>query len=159
MILSKFEDLKQIKFKNQYKLEDALHRTAIVVLSHPFNYCRILIQLGYEPLRPVLVDTLFGGSKYAHPSVFQYIKYIQFEDGVLGLFRGAGHRLCGELTREFFYVNTLHVCKQIDKLQNEDASKKQKKLQSKLDEETSDEDSGKKNKDEVIFSFLILINY
>lgn len=125
MIFSK-PDLSRINFKNQYKPEDALHRCVIVVLGHPIAYCRVLIQLGYEPLRPILVDTLFGGSRYAYPSVFKYISYIKHEDGVTGLFRGAGHRLCSELVGEFFYVNSLHVYKQIDK-QYEKGDKKKGK--------------------------------
>jgi len=138
MIFSK-PDLDKINFSNQYKIDEALHRGIIVVLSHPFAYCRVLIQLGYEPLRPILVDTLFGGSCYAYPSVFKYISYIKKEDGLTGLFRGAGHRLCSELTREFFYKNSLHVCNQIDKQQYADDKSKDEKKKNTSDEESKDE--------------------
>lgn len=120
MILSKFEDINKVKFRNKFTPEDALHRTCVIVVSHPFNYCRILMQLGYEPFRPILVDTLFGGSRYAYPSVFKYVDYIRIEDGILGLFRGLGFRLCSELSRDFFYVNALDICKQLDKIKDND---------------------------------------
>lgn len=136
MILSKL-DVNKINFSNHYKVEDAIQRTVFIFVSYPFTYCRILIQLGYEPFRPILVDTLFGGSRYAYPSVFKYINYIQTEDGLIGLFRGSGHRLCAELTREFLDTNTLDVCKQIDQLINEETDKKKKP---KKDDESDDEE-------------------
>lgn len=144
MILSRLEDINKVKFRNKFKTEDALHRTGVIVLSHPFNYCRILMQLGYEPFRPELVDTLFGGSRYAYPSVFRYIKYIRAEDGLFGVFRGLGFRLCSELSREFLYVNCLDVCNQLDKLDDKDT--KEKKKDDKDDKEDNDEENEDKKR-------------
>lgn len=128
MVLSKFrQDLNKVKFNNRYKLEEAAQRTLIVTLGHPFSYSRILMQVGYEPFSPYLVDTLFGGSKYVYPSVFKFIEFIRTEDGIAGLFRGVGFRICSELAHDFFYVNTLDLCHQIERLANGEEAERKKK--------------------------------
>lgn len=150
MVFSKFrQDLNKVKFSNHYKLEEAAQRTLIITLGHPFNFSRILMQVGYEPFQPYLVDTLFGGSKYVYPSVFKFIEFIRTEDGILGLFRGIGFRICSELAQDFFYVNTLDVCHQIERLATEeddelkaDNLKKKRKYSDnyEADDESDDED-------------------
>ena len=131
MVLSKFRrDINEVKFNNKFQLGEAAHRALIITLSHPFSYSRILMQVGYEPFSPYLSDTLFGGSKYVYPSVFKFIEFIRTEDGLTGLFRGIGFRLCSELTNDFFYLNMLDLCDQIQKQtkgkeeKNEDKKKK-----------------------------------
>lgn len=147
MVLSKFRhDINKVKFNNQYQLDEAAQRALMITLSHPFSYSRILMQVGYEPFTPYLVDTLFGGSKYVYPSVFKFIEFIRTEDGLPGLFRGIGFRICSELTQDFLYLNTLDLCKQIDKLANENEPKdgdKKKKLEDSYEaDDESDDGSG-----------------
>ena len=38
---------------------------------HPFEYSKVLIQLGHEPLAPRNTKTLLGRPALAYPSVFQ----------------------------------------------------------------------------------------
>lgn len=55
---------------------------------HPFEYSKVLIQLGHEPLLPRNTKTLLGRPALAYPSVFQYCGYIRKRDGFLGMWRG-----------------------------------------------------------------------
>lgn len=129
MVLSKFrQDINKVKFNNRYNVEEAAQRSLILTLSHPFSFSRVLMQVGYEPFQPRLTDMLFGGSKYAYPSVFKFIEFIRTEDGLTGLFRGLGFRICCELTQDFLYLNTLDLCEQIDRLANEGEKKRKRKL-------------------------------
>jgi len=55
---------------------------------HPFEYSKVLIQLGHEPLAPRNTKTLLGKPALAYPSVFQYCGHIRKRDGFLGMWRG-----------------------------------------------------------------------
>jgi len=55
---------------------------------HPFEYSKVLIQLGHEPLAPRNTKTLLGRPALAYPSVFQYCGHIRKRDGFLGMWRG-----------------------------------------------------------------------
>jgi len=55
---------------------------------HPFEYSKVLIQLGHEPLAPRNTKTMLGKPALAYPSVFQYCGHIRRRDGLLGLWRG-----------------------------------------------------------------------
>ena len=41
---------------------------------HPFEYSKVLIQLGHEPLAPRNTKTMLGKPALAYPSVFQVTK-------------------------------------------------------------------------------------
>ena len=68
----------------------------VATLSHPFEYAKVLIQIGHEPLDPTHTKTWFlGKPALALPSVFTYMKHIRHRDGYLGLYRGYPTSLIG----------------------------------------------------------------
>uniref|UniRef100_A0A671UB89 Mitochondrial carrier homolog 2 n=1 Tax=Sparus aurata TaxID=8175 RepID=A0A671UB89_SPAAU len=68
--------------------------SGLTVLSHPLMYIKVLIQVGHEPLPPILGRNLFGRQVYQLPGLFAYAKHIIKIDGKVGLFKGLGPRLC-----------------------------------------------------------------
>ncbi|XP_014218960.1 mitochondrial carrier homolog 2 [Copidosoma floridanum] len=70
-------------------------RTLVNILTHPFDYAKVLIQIGYEPLEPRQTTTLFGRPALGLPNIFQYVKYIKNIDGLSGCYRGLAPKLCG----------------------------------------------------------------
>lgn len=75
------------------------HAFKIVVgtATHPLEYAKFLIQIGYEPLPPKPGTTFFGKPALKLPNIFQYIKYIKQEDGFIGCYRGLVPKLCGNI--------------------------------------------------------------
>ncbi|KAG8226498.1 hypothetical protein J437_LFUL007380 [Ladona fulva] len=69
-------------------------RYATITAAHPFEYSKLLIQLGHEPIAPWPTKTLFGRPALALPSVFQYVGYIKNIDGFSGCYRGLSLKLC-----------------------------------------------------------------
>jgi len=67
---------------------------AATTASHPFQYAKALIQLGYEPLEPSQRKSLLGKPVLAYPSVFSYVGYIRSRDGFTGLWSGLAPKLC-----------------------------------------------------------------
>ncbi|KAL1518298.1 hypothetical protein ABEB36_001940 [Hypothenemus hampei] len=65
--------------------------------SHPFDYAKVLIQLGYEPIAPRPATTFFGKPALKLPNIFEYVKHIKSVDGFTGLYRGLGPKICGNL--------------------------------------------------------------
>lgn len=49
-------------------------RLGVSAAFHPFEYAKILIQLGYEPIPPVPGRSLFGRPIMCLPNIFQYGK-------------------------------------------------------------------------------------
>ena len=86
-------------------------RTAIAVIGHPFDYAKILIQLGYEPLPPYPTKTIFGTPKLALPNVFKYLGHIRTMDGQFGYFRGLKYKLANTLIYNFVYINLSDIVK------------------------------------------------
>lgn len=86
----------------------ALNMAASAV-SHPFQYAKVLIQLGHEPLAARSTRTLLGRPALAYPSVFHYVGHIRRKDGFTGLWRGLTPKLCSlalqHVTQERFYQN------------------------------------------------------
>ncbi|XP_059615176.1 mitochondrial carrier homolog 2 [Phlebotomus argentipes] len=62
---------------------------------HPFEYAKVLIQIGYEPVPPRTVRSILGYDALVLPNIFQYVKYIRSVDGFVGCFRGLMPRLVG----------------------------------------------------------------
>ncbi|XP_055690993.1 mitochondrial carrier homolog 2 [Lutzomyia longipalpis] len=62
---------------------------------HPFEYAKVLIQIGYEPVAPRPVRSILGYDTMVLPNIFQYVKYIRGVDGYSGCFRGLAPRLVG----------------------------------------------------------------
>jgi len=112
-----------IPWGNKFTYEEAVGRAAIALLSHPFDYVKILIQLGYEPMPPYATKTIFGTPRLALPNVFAYLGYIRREDGQLGLFRGVKYKIASSLLYNFVYINTSEIasrCVQVIKEEEEE---------------------------------------
>ncbi|CAG7838271.1 unnamed protein product [Allacma fusca] len=76
-----------------------------IVAYHPLDYCKTLVQVGYEPFPPV--ESWFFGSTYLGlPNMFQYLRYLKSVDGFSGCYRGLTARLCGSTVSACVY-NTL----------------------------------------------------
>jgi len=77
-------------------------KLASTVVSHPVEVCKVLIQLGHEPIAPVQGKTLFLGKPALKlPSVFQYMRHIKNKDGITGLWRGCSPRLSMLLVQHY----------------------------------------------------------
>lgn len=80
-----------------------LKSTVMLAAFQPFTVVRVLIQLGHEPIEPVLCQHRFLGifptKKYVncYPNVFKYLGHIKRTDGYTGLYRGLGPRIIHEL--------------------------------------------------------------
>lgn len=68
-------------------------RLALNTASHPFEYAKVLIQLGHEPIAPYPTRTLFQKPALGLPNVIDYVKYIKAVDGFRGCYRGLTTRL------------------------------------------------------------------
>ncbi|KAK0096258.1 hypothetical protein PV326_005972 [Microctonus aethiopoides] len=69
-------------------------RMLVNTISHPLEYAKVLIQIGYEPISPKNTRTLFGKPALALPNIFQYVRYIKSVDGFTGCYRGLVPKLC-----------------------------------------------------------------
>jgi len=96
---------KLAKLENHFTFEEAIGRTAIALVGHPFEYVKVLIQLGYEPIPPWPTKSLFGRPRLALPNVFTYLGYIRRQDGLAGVYRGFSGRLATDLVKGFVLVN------------------------------------------------------
>jgi len=72
-------------------------RIILNTASHPIEYAKVLIQIGYEPIAPKPCTTFFGKPALKLPNVLDYIKHIKKVDGFVGLYRGLVPKLCGNL--------------------------------------------------------------
>lgn len=72
-------------------------RLALNTACHPFEYAKVLIQIGYEPIPARATTTLFGRSALVLPNVFQYVSYIKGIDGLSGCYRGLTPKLLGNV--------------------------------------------------------------
>lgn len=72
-------------------------RAVITAVAYPFEYVKVLVQIGHEPLPPQPTRRLLGKPALALPGAFQYMKYIKKVDGYAGLYRGLSVRLCGNI--------------------------------------------------------------
>lgn len=64
-------------------------RIGLSVILHPFQYARMLIMLGYEPIAAIRGKSmLFEENVLKLPNVFQYVFHIGKVDGILGCYRG-----------------------------------------------------------------------
>jgi carrier protein len=101
------------KFENHFTAENCLGRIAIALAAHPFDYCKILIQLGFEPLPAYPSKTIFGRQRLALPGVFKYLGHIRRTDGFFGIYRGISYKLTTTLINGFVYVNVNEWQKQL----------------------------------------------
>ncbi|XP_048401764.1 mitochondrial carrier homolog 2 isoform X1 [Stegostoma tigrinum] len=66
----------------------------LTVFSHPLMYVKLLIQVGHEPIAPVMGRNIFRRPVLQLPGLFTYAKHIVSIDGKRGLFKGLTPRLC-----------------------------------------------------------------
>ncbi|KAG7520246.1 hypothetical protein JOB18_025813 [Solea senegalensis] len=66
---------------------------AVTAALHPLIYVKLLIQVGHEPLPPIVGTTMFGRKVLYLPGFFSYAQYIIKVDGKMGLFRGLSPRI------------------------------------------------------------------
>jgi len=86
-------------------------RNAVTIASHPFEYAKVLMQLGYEPYPPTEATSLIFRTKYlALPNVLSYLKYMKSVDGFFGCFRGLLPRLCESNAYYFTYTKCSEYC-------------------------------------------------
>lgn len=102
------------RLKNNFTIEEAIGRVAIAVAAHPFDYVKILVQLGYEPLPAFTTRTIFRTTRLAYPGVFTYLGYIRRQDGFQGMFRGLTYKVLYTLINGYVHVNLTEVVKQIE---------------------------------------------
>lgn len=72
-------------------------RIIINTASHPFEYAKVLIQIGFEPISPRPAKTFFGKPALKLPNIFEYVKHIKTVDGFTGLYTGLAPKVCGNL--------------------------------------------------------------
>ncbi|XP_046389493.1 mitochondrial carrier homolog 2-like [Ischnura elegans] len=89
--------------KDKVTWANYVFRYAATTATHPFEYAKLLIQLGHEPIAPWPTKTLFGRPALALPSVFQYVSYIKGIDGFTGCYRGLTPKLCACLVSSLTY--------------------------------------------------------
>lgn len=85
---------------------DTAFRILMNTVSHPIEYAKVLIQIGYEPIPPRPTTTLFGHPALALPNVFQYIRYIKNVDGFTGCYRGLIPKLCANTVSAVAFKKT-----------------------------------------------------
>lgn len=72
-------------------------RIIVSTASHPLEYAKVLIQIGYEPIAPRHATTIFGKPALKLPNIFEYVKHIKSIDGFTGCYRGLVPKVCGSL--------------------------------------------------------------
>lgn len=72
-------------------------RLGVSAALHPFEYSKVLIQLGYEPVAPYPGKNIFGKNILILPNIFQYAGYILKTDGLSGCYRGLAPKLAGSI--------------------------------------------------------------
>ncbi|XP_076169783.1 mitochondrial carrier homolog 2 isoform X2 [Ptiloglossa arizonensis] len=81
-------------------------RLLISTVTHPFEYAKVLIQIGHEPIPPRPTSTLFGQPALALPNIFQYARHIAKVDKFHGCYRGLIPQLCASTISNFAYDKT-----------------------------------------------------
>lgn len=94
-------------------------RLGVSTALHPFEYAKVLMQIGFEPIAPVPGRTLFGKPTMILPNVFQYAAYIKHVDGFAGCFRGLSAKILGNLVSAHYSERIadelgLEACKDVE---------------------------------------------
>ncbi|CAK8697379.1 unnamed protein product [Clavelina lepadiformis] len=69
------------------------------------------MQLGHEPLPPIMRRNIFFRKQLQYPTVFEYMKHIQRRDGYAGLYRGLMPRILANVTTSLSYTYVSHTLK------------------------------------------------
>ncbi|KZC04846.1 Mitochondrial carrier like protein 2 [Dufourea novaeangliae] len=95
-------------------------RVLLNFISHPFEYAKVLIQIGHEPILPRPTTTFFRQPALALPNVFQYVKHIKSIDGIPGCYRGVIPKMCAFTVSSIAFDKTSNCVKKvIDKMEEE----------------------------------------
>lgn len=70
-------------------------KVGVASALHPFEYAKVLMQIGFEPIPPVPGKSIFGQPVYVLPNIFTYMGHLKRTDGFFGLFRGLSPKLVG----------------------------------------------------------------
>lgn len=81
----------------------------MAAVAHPFTYAKVLVQLGHEPLSPVMGRNLTFRRQLMYPGIFAYIKHIKRTDGYMGMYRGLLPRMCANFTTAITYQAVGHA--------------------------------------------------
>ncbi|XP_052809067.1 mitochondrial carrier homolog 2-like [Mya arenaria] len=97
--------------------------SAVTALFHPTGYSKVLIQLGHEPIEPVLGKSFLGFGKkdvWYLPNVFKYTRFIYRTEGFFGLYTGLLPRLIGGHLGNFVQQTVLAELKKDDAVDEEE---------------------------------------
>lgn len=97
--------LERIDNGNEYEVGEWVRfglRLGVTTALHPFEYAKVLMQIGFEPITAVPGRTLFGRPTLVLPNVFQYAAHIKYVDGFYGCFRGLSTKVIGNLLSAHF---------------------------------------------------------
>ncbi|CAH1990073.1 unnamed protein product [Acanthoscelides obtectus] len=83
--------------QNENRWTNFALRIIVNTVSHPFEYAKILIQIGYEPIPPRPTKTLFGKPALKLPNIFEYVKHIKSVDGIVGCCNGLTPKITGNI--------------------------------------------------------------
>lgn len=90
---------------NEYEVGEWVRfglRLGVTTALHPFEYAKVLMQIGFEPIAARPGRTLLGRPTLVLPNVFQYAAYIKHVDGFYGCFRGLSAKILGNVLSAHF---------------------------------------------------------
>lgn len=76
----------------------------MTTVTHPLSYCKVLIQLGHEPLAPVMRRNVFFRKQMQYPNIYQYLRHIKATDGFLGLYNGLTPRILANISMSITHM-------------------------------------------------------
>lgn len=91
-------------------------RVLLNAAAHPFEYAKVLIQIGHEPISPTPTTTFLGKSALKLPNIFEYVKYIKSVDGITGCYRGIVPKVCGNIVG---VITSDKILRKYDKLERQ----------------------------------------
>ncbi|XP_065086772.1 mitochondrial carrier homolog 2 [Ochlerotatus camptorhynchus] len=97
--------LERVDNGNEYEVGEWVRfglRLGVTTALHPFEYAKVLMQIGFEPIAAVPGRTLLGKPTLVLPNVFQYAGYIKQVDGFYGCFRGLSAKIIGNVLSAHF---------------------------------------------------------
>ncbi|KOC63222.1 Mitochondrial carrier like protein 2 [Habropoda laboriosa] len=103
-----------IPTKAEILWSDFSFRMLTNTITHPIEYAKVLIQIGYEPIPPRRTTTIFRQPALALPNVFQYVRYIKNVDGYTGCYRGLIPKLCASTVSAAVFEKTYKSIKFVD---------------------------------------------
>ncbi|EDW05905.1 mitochondrial carrier homolog 2 [Drosophila mojavensis] len=84
-------------------------RMGLGAVMHPYEYAKVLMQLGFEPMPAIISTNWLGRSTLFLPSANHYLRYIRHIDGVPGLYRGLFARVVGNTVYATFSESLVNL--------------------------------------------------